>query len=87
MAWNEPTGEEQATNRIRSMYQTLENYRKTSLHAHGRLIPSVRTYALQRGDEVAEIARQNANVPEVQRWARKFKEYMDFHNLSNDIPE
>lgn len=87
MPMPELTREDQAVNRVRSLYQTLENYRKTSLRAHGRLIPSVREFALARGDEVAELARQNASSSEIQRWSRKFKEYMDFHELSNDIPE
>lgn len=87
MPYHQLTLEEASVERIRSMFNTLDNYRRTSERAHGRHIPSVRTYALQRGDEVAAIA---ANFPEnadIQRWARKFKEYMEQHNLANSIQE
>lgn len=79
--------EEVSLNRIRSIFKTLDNYRRTSMLLHNRHTPSVRAYALQRGDEVAAIAANFPENAEIQRWARKFKEYMEQHNLSNEIQE
>lgn len=81
------TFEEVSVNRIRSIMATLDNYRRTSEALHKRHSPSVRTYALLRGDEVEAIAANFPDNPEIQRWAKKFREYCQTHNLATPTPE
>lgn len=73
--------DEEVGDRIRSMYRTLDRYRRTSMVSHGRLVPSVKTYATLRQLEVQAIGSKWPDSELVQKWVRKFDEYVTYHNL------
>jgi len=66
--------EDVIVNRIRSRLATLQNYHKTSMRSHGRLIESVKRYEEAAWREVAELMVDHEELPEVQRWGKKFFE-------------
>lgn len=75
------TAEDVIVNRMKSRMKTLDNYRRTSMAAHNRLVPSVRLYAAAVGTEVRELADDHPNLPEVQRWRAKFDAYLEQYDL------
>jgi len=73
-----------AVNWIRSLYNTLERYRRTSMAAHGRLLPAVHHYAKSVNVIASQIAENNPGDPEVARWIRKLQEMTEQHGLFDD---
>lgn len=76
--------DQEVVNRIRSIYRTLDNYRRTSMALHGRLIDSVSIYAEQRRSEVLAIASKWPDSERIQREAGKFEAYLEHHKLRID---
>lgn len=68
--------DQEVVNRIRSIYSTVENHRRTSMALHGRPIESTFTLAEQRLLEVNALASKRPDSKEVQRWAKKFEDFV-----------
>jgi len=70
-----------AVNLIASHYKTLDRYRRTSIMANGRPTESVRTLARLLFVAVNTIGAEHRNDREVQRWRKKFNQFVEQHNL------
>ena len=77
----EVTPEQAAVNRIRSYLGTLELYRRTSIHSHGRLIDSVYLLAVEFEDKVNTVQGEFQSSPEVARIYNKFMSYLEVYKL------
>lgn len=75
------TPEDRVRNLIKSRMRTLERYRRTSMAAHHRLVPSVRLYASAVETEVRAYGEQFPDSKGVQRSVAKFYEYANTHKL------
>lgn len=84
MSWSEITESEVAVNQIRSHYQTLDRYRRTSEALHGRRIESVYLYAASLREQVKALTDAMHDDVQVARWGRKFEEYLQQYQLVNE---
>lgn len=75
------TPQQEAVNKIRGYLGTLDLYRRASMKAHNRLIPSVYALAVQFEDTVNTIQLDYAQSPEVARYYNKFQDYLEQYKL------
>lgn len=59
-------------NQLKSMYNTLQRYHRTSMALHNRSVPAVAALARLLETRVDAIVQDHPNHPRVVKWASKF---------------
>lgn len=73
--------EETLCNRLRSYFNTLDNYRRASTRVHGRATPEVLTYAKSVMEEATAMKERYAESPSIVRRCEKLASYVEQHKL------
>jgi hypothetical protein len=81
MAFEVIDSEIQAVRTIRSYLGTLQRYRATSMAVHNAQIVSAYQLASDLGIRVHDLGSTFQHSAEVQRWVRKFDEFVKQYNL------